>query len=90
EPLSNIDKITVVDSGNGNGASAITKTALNTLTASQEAFKDATGLDINNLINSFAGTKNVGRQISNLNDTLTQTAVVAEEPITTDDAEKII
>src|SRR5699024_1834863 len=43
EPLGNIDKITVVDSGDGNGASAITKTALNTLTASQEAFKDATG-----------------------------------------------
>lgn len=87
EPLGNIDKITVVDSGNGNGASAITKTALNTLAASQEAFKDATGLDINNLISSFAGTKNVGRQISNLNETFAQTTIVAEEPIITDDSE---
>ncbi|WP_029278518.1 flotillin family protein [Carnobacterium jeotgali] len=90
EPLGNIDKITVVDSGNGNGASAITKTALNTLAASQEAFKNATGLDINSLISSFAGTKNVGRQINNLNDTLSQTTIVAEEPIITDDSEKII
>lgn len=87
EPLGNIDKITVVDSGDGNGASAITKTALNTLTASQEAFKDATGLDINNLISSFAGTKNVGRQINNLNDTFSQTTILAEEPIITDDSE---
>lgn len=70
EPLGNIDKITIVDSGNGQGASSLTNTALNTLASSQEAFKDAVGLDLTGLIESYAGTKNVGGQVRELNSTL--------------------
>ena len=70
EPLGNIDKITVVDSGNGNGASAITKTALNSLVSSQESFKDTTGLDIVGLINKFVGTRNTGAKIEDLTEAI--------------------
>lgn len=74
EPLSNIDKITVVDSGDGKGASSLTHTALNTLASSQEAFKDAVGLDLTGMIESLAGTKNVGGQVRDLNNTLKEAA----------------
>lgn len=87
EPLGNIDKITVVDSGDGNGASAITKTATNVLTSTQEALKDATGLDLIELINSIAGTKNIGRQINNLNETLSQPVTESDAPVIVEDSE---
>lgn len=70
EPLSNIDKITVVDSGNGQGANAITKTGLNSLVSAQESLKDTTGLDITELINKFAGNHNIGGQIGSLTEAI--------------------
>ena len=87
EPLGNIDKITVVDSGNGKGASSLTNTALNTLTSSQEAFKDAVGLDLASLIESYAGTKNVGGQVRELNSTLKDLG--NRESVSSEDSEAV-
>lgn len=86
EPLSNIDKITVVDSGNGQGASSLTNTALNTLATSQEAFSDAIGLDLTDLIKSYAGTRNVGGQVQELNDTIKNLTDNVPAPSENDDA----
>lgn len=70
EPMSNIDKITVIDGGNGNGATAVSGYAAKTLAATQETLKDTTGLDLTELIKSFVGNHNVGGKLGELTDTL--------------------
>lgn len=70
QPFSNIDKISVVDTGQGgkdSGANRITNYATNLLSSSQETLKETTGLDVKDLIETFAqkGSKNV----VNLNET---------------------
>ncbi len=70
QPFSNIDKISVVDTGQGgkdSGANRITNYATNLLSSSQETLKETTGLDVKDLLESFAqkGSKN----IVNLNET---------------------
>ena len=69
QPLGNIEKISVVDTGQGgkdSGANRITNYATNLLASSQETLKETTGLDVKDLLESFAsrGSKNV----VNLND----------------------
>lgn len=64
QPLGNIEKITVVDTGQGgkdSGANKITNYATNLLASSQETLKETTGLDVKELLESFAskGSKNV-------------------------------
>lgn len=64
QPLGNIEKITVVDTGQGgkdSGANKITNYATNLLASSQETLKETTGLDVKDLLESFAskGSKNV-------------------------------
>ncbi|MEG0256582.1 flotillin family protein [Vagococcus sp.] len=64
QPFSNIDKISVVDTGQGgkdSGANRITNYATNLLSSSQETLKETTGLDVKDLIETFAqkGSKNV-------------------------------
>lgn len=64
QPLGNIEKITVVDTGQGgkdSGANKITNYATNLLASSQETLKETTGLDVKYLLESFAskGSKNV-------------------------------
>ncbi|MGX7024198.1 flotillin family protein [Vagococcus hydrophili] len=70
QPLGNIEKISVVDTGQGgkdSGANRITNYATNLLASSQETLKETTGLDVKDLLESFAskGSKNV----INVNDT---------------------
>ncbi len=64
QPLGNIEKISVVDTGQGgkdSGANRITNYATNLLASSQETLKETTGLDVKDLLESFAskGSKNV-------------------------------
>ncbi|MBO0477366.1 flotillin family protein [Vagococcus sp. DIV0080] len=64
QPLGNIEKISVVDTGQGGkdgGANRITNYATNLLASSQETLKETTGLDVKDLLESFAskGSKNV-------------------------------
>ena len=50
QPLGNIEKISVVDTGNGEsksgGANRVTNYATNLLASSQETLKETTGLDL--------------------------------------------
>lgn len=63
QPLGNIDKISVVDTGGGGenaGANRITNYATNLLASSQETLKETTGIDVKELIENFSkkGTTN--------------------------------
>lgn len=63
QPLGNIDKISVVDTGAGgenSGANRITNYATNLLAGTQETIKETTGLDVKELIENFSkkGTSN--------------------------------
>ncbi|MCH7321125.1 flotillin family protein [Solibacillus sp. MA9] len=57
-PLANIDKITVVDTGggeSGGGANKVTSYATNLMSTLQETLKETSGLDVKELIESYAG-----------------------------------
>lgn len=64
QPLGNIEKISVVDTGQGgegSGANRITNYATNLLASSQETLKETTGLDVKELIENFTkkGSNNI-------------------------------
>lgn len=64
QPLGNIDKISVVDTGQGgetSGANRVTNYATNLLASSQETLKETTGLDVKELLENFTtkGSKNI-------------------------------
>lgn len=66
QPLGNIDKISVVDTGQGgegSGANRITNYATNLLASSQEMLKETTGIDVKELIENFSQRGNV-RQVT--------------------------
>ncbi len=56
-PLSNIDKITVVDtgSGEGGGANKVTSYATNLMSSLQETLKASSGIDMKELIETYVG-----------------------------------
>ena len=54
KPMSNIDKITVIDTGsNGNSTSKIPKTVIDVAGSGFEVINDLTGIDISEVIKSF-------------------------------------
>ncbi|WP_442599067.1 flotillin family protein [Neobacillus sp. D3-1R] len=69
-PLSNIDKITVVDTGGGNGensgANKITGYATNLMSSLQESLKASSGIDVKELLENFSGKGNVRQSIEQL------------------------
>ena len=71
-PLSNIDKITVVDtgggSGEGGGANKITSYATNLMASLQESLKASSGIDVKELIENYSGKSNVRKSIEELTD----------------------
>ncbi|WP_423799515.1 SPFH domain-containing protein [Neobacillus sp. SAB-20_R2A] len=71
-PLSNIEKITVVDtggsSGPNSGANKITGYATNLMASLQESLKASSGLDLKELIENYSGKSNVKRSIEELTD----------------------
>ncbi|HWK21393.1 MAG TPA: flotillin family protein [Ureibacillus sp.] len=69
-PLSNIDKITVVDTGNGEGGGAnrVTSYATNLMSSLQETLKASSGIDMKDLIETFAGKKSIQATIEQLNE----------------------
>lgn len=78
DPISNIDKITVIDGGNGNGANSVSGYATKNLVATQEALKDTTGLDLTELIKSAVGNSNVGAKVGELTQHLAERAEETE------------
>ncbi|MED3622491.1 flotillin family protein [Neobacillus thermocopriae] len=70
-PLSNIDKITVVDtgsSGENGGANKITSYATNLMATLQESLKASSGIDVKELIENYSGKSNVKQSIEELTD----------------------
>ncbi|MFD2443093.1 SPFH domain-containing protein [Bacillus sp. CGMCC 1.16607] len=69
-PLSNIDKITVVDTGGGSGenggANKITGYATNLMSTLQESLKASSGIDVKELLENFSGKGNVRQSIEQL------------------------
>lgn len=67
-PLSNIDKITVVDtgSGEGGGANRVTSYATNLMSQLQETMKASSGIDIKELLESYVGKNNTQTTIEKL------------------------
>lgn len=66
-PLGNIDKITVVDtggSGENGGANKITGYATNLMAGLQESLKAASGLDLKELIETYAGKSNIKTDVN--------------------------
>ncbi|MHC0036804.1 flotillin family protein [Pseudoneobacillus sp. C159] len=82
-PLSNIDKITVVDTGGGNGenggANKITGYATNLMSSLQESLKASSGIDVKELLESFAGKGNVRQSIDQLSNELAKTKSLPTE-----------
>lgn len=78
EPISNIDKITIIDGGEGNGVSQVSGYATKTLAGIQESLKETMGLDLTDLINNYVGNSNVGSKLAELNETLSATAQISE------------
>ncbi|WP_314060182.1 flotillin family protein [uncultured Vagococcus sp.] len=67
QPLGNIEKITVVDTGQGgegSGANRITNYATNLLASSQETLKETTGLDLKEMLQNMA--KKNGQNVVNV------------------------
>jgi flotillin len=68
-PLSNIEKITVVDtggSGANGGANKITGYATNLMAGLQESLKATSGIDVKELIETYAGKSNLKNSIQEL------------------------
>ena len=55
EPLGSIDKISVVDSGNGEGAARVSSYVTNLMAQSGEMLKNVAGVDLHELIRNIAG-----------------------------------
>ncbi|MGD7062862.1 SPFH domain-containing protein [Bacillus altitudinis] len=74
-PLSNIDKITVVDTGGngeGNGANKVTGYATNLMSSLQESLKASSGIDVKEIIENFSGKGNVKQSIQELTNEIKQ------------------
>ena len=67
-PLSNIDKITVVDtgSGEGGGANKVTSYATNLMSTLQETLKASSGIDMKDLLESYAGKNSIRPSLDQL------------------------
>lgn len=88
EPISNIDRITVIDGGNGSqGDAKVANYASQVLTATQEGLKETTGLDVTALIESFIGNKNIGSKLGAINETMAA-EISADKAISPSEADK--
>lgn len=68
-PLGNIDKITVVDTGGGeggSGANKVTSYATNLMSTLQETLRETSGIDVKELIESYAGKHTLRPELSQI------------------------
>lgn len=68
-PLSNIDKITVVDTGSDStngGANKVTGYATNLMSTMQESLKASSGIDVKELLQNFSGKGNVRQSLEQM------------------------
>lgn len=73
-PLSNIDKITVVDTGGGEGGGAnkITSYATNLMSSLQETLKESSGIDVREMLENLSGKNDYSQTIEQLRYELTE------------------
>ncbi len=89
-PLANIDKITVIDTGSGEGgggANKVTSYATNLMATLQETLKETSGLDVKELIESYAGKHTLRPELEQIAASLEkkQPPVTVEEVKETDE-----
>ncbi|MGI2328768.1 SPFH domain-containing protein [Planococcus sp. YIM B11945] len=67
-PLANIDKITVVDtgSGEGGGANKVTSYATNLMASLQETLKESSGIDVREMLENLTGKTDYSKGIEQL------------------------
>ncbi|MCA1064402.1 SPFH domain-containing protein (plasmid) [Rossellomorea sp. AcN35-11] len=58
KPLSNIDSVKIIDSGNGNGVASYGKSITGSMALVQESIKEATGIDVGNLLRDYVNRGN--------------------------------
>ncbi|MFD2213339.1 flotillin family protein [Metabacillus endolithicus] len=58
QPLTNIDSVKIIDSGNGHGVSSFGKSITKTMVDIQEPLKEMTGIDMGELLKSYATRTN--------------------------------
>lgn len=58
QPLSNIDSVKIIDTGNGNGVNAYSKSITDTLVAVQEPLKELIGIDVSTLMKDLVNRGN--------------------------------
>ena len=79
KPISNIDKVTVLDGGSGNGVSGFAGNTGKMIASTQEVISETLGLDVADLIKSFVGNKNIGAKVSELTETIKETNPIEKE-----------
>ncbi|MDX8362029.1 flotillin family protein [Cytobacillus sp. IB215316] len=79
-PLSNIDKITVVDTGSGEngGANKVTGYATDLMSTLQESLKASSGIDVKNLIENFSGKGNIKNSLDELKEEMVKEPILVE------------
>jgi len=67
-PLANIDKITVVDTGGGEGGGAnkVTSYATNLMSSLQETLKESSGIDVREMLENMSGKSDYAATIEKL------------------------
>lgn len=74
-PLSNIDKITVVDTGSDSsngGANKVTGYATNLMSTMQESLKASAGIDVKELLENLSGKGNIRQSVDGIREELKQ------------------
>ena len=86
-PLSNIDKITVVDTGGGEGGGAnkVTSYATDLMSTLQETLKATSGIDVKEMLESYAGKNTLRPSIDQLTHAVTKSDSVEAETATTEE-----
>jgi len=77
-PLNNVDSIKIVDTSGGgenSGAGKLTGYTTNLMTSLQESLKVSSGIDVKNLLETFAGKGNVVNSLENLTQEISKTPV---------------
>ena len=82
QPLGNIDKITVVDTGSGEGqqggAGKVSGYATDLMATIQETLKASSGIDVKELLESYAGKGNIKESIDQLAEDVKQSSEAKE------------
>lgn len=65
QPLNNIESVKIIDSGNGQGVPSFGKSITRTMMDMQEPLKEMTGIDVGELLKSYAGKNNTSTKHDN-------------------------